>query len=82
MLLTSTFKITDFHISYGCAALTAAYVSKIYVEHDSVKLHIWVRHLKCSFFCYLFLGNTRLHYTYNWFTLSKAYVCNVYLQSH
>ena len=45
MLLTPTFNITGIHITYGSAALSAAYVGYLYLENHWVALQLWVRQL-------------------------------------
>ena len=46
MFVSSTYRITGFHYTYGSAILSAAYVSYLYVENDRVTLQLLVCHLK------------------------------------
>ena len=46
MFVSSTYRITGLHYTYGSATLSAAYVGYLYVENHRVTLQLLVRHLK------------------------------------
>ena len=46
MLVGSTYRITGLQYTYGCATLSAAYVSYLYLENHWVTLQSWVDYLK------------------------------------
>ena len=48
MLVTSSQRITGLRFSYGCAALSRAYVGQLYLRIHWVSLHLRISSLKCS----------------------------------
>ena len=42
----SSYRITRLQYSYGCAALSEAYVVYLYLENHWVTLQLWVRHVR------------------------------------
>ena len=62
IFLSSTYRITTLHYTYGCATLSAAYLSKFYIENDCVTLHLWVAIFMCRL-CLLVLPGESLCYT-------------------
>ena len=46
MFVSSKYRITELHYTYGCATLIAVYVGYLYLENPSFTLQLWVRHLK------------------------------------
>jgi len=47
-LVTSTYRITGLHYTYGCPTLSAAYVGWLYLQNQWFTLDLWVSSLKCS----------------------------------
>ena len=48
MLVGFKFRIKGLRLTYGRAALRAAYVSKAYLQNHLVRIHLCVHHLKWS----------------------------------
>ena len=59
MFVSSTYRITGLHYTYGSATLSAAYVGYLYFLNHWVTLHIWVSNLKGSL-CWLALPTESL----------------------
>ena len=107
LLVTSIFRITGLHHTYGCLTFRAAYVGQLNLKNHWGTLHLWVSNVKFSLLllappiesqgCTTLMGAppyvrlklvtssqriTRLQYSYGFATLSRAYVCYLYLQNH
>ena len=52
MLVTSTYRITRSHCTYGCPTLSALYVGWLYLQNQWVTLYLWVSSFKCML-CFL-----------------------------
>ena len=50
MFVSSTYRITGLHHTYGCTILSATYLCKLYLENHWVTLHLLVSSLKCSYY--------------------------------
>ena len=62
MFVSSTYRITGLHYTYGSATLSAAYVGYLHLLNHWVTQHIWVSNLKGSL-CWLALPTESLGYT-------------------
>ena len=62
MFVSSTYRITGLHYTYGSATLSAAYVGYLHLLNHWVTQHIWVSNLKGSL-CWLALPTELLGYT-------------------
>ena len=62
MLVTSFFKITGFHLFFGCTALCTAYVGYPYLDNYWITLNLWVSNLNLSL-CSLVLPTETVGYT-------------------
>ena len=61
MFVSSTYRITELHYTYGNASLSADYVGYLYFENYWLTPHIWVSNLKGSL-CWLALPTELLGY--------------------
>ena len=48
MFVSSPYRITGLHYTYGYATFSGAYFCKLYIQTHLMTLHLWVCHLKCS----------------------------------
>ena len=48
MFISSTYRITGLHYNNGFPTLSAAHVSKLYLQNYRAKLHLWVSNRKCE----------------------------------
>ena len=62
MFVSSSCRITEFHYTYGCATLSAAFICMFLLQNHRVTLHLWVSNLKCSL-CLFALATESLGYT-------------------
>ena len=62
MFVTSTYRITELHYTYGNATFSEDYVGHLYFENYWLTPHIWVSNLKGSL-CWLALLKELLGYT-------------------
>ena len=76
MFVSSTYRITGLHYTYGSATLSAAYVGYLYVENHRVTLQLVVRHLKQNL-CWLplTLRFSGFYLTWRCPALSAAFYC-------
>ena len=61
MFVSSTYRITELHYTYGNATLSADYVGYLYFDNYWLTPHIWVSNLKGSL-CWLALPTELLGY--------------------
>ena len=48
LLVSSTFRNTRLHYTFGCPTLSGAYVCKVLLQNLWFRVHLWARHFKCS----------------------------------
>ena len=48
LLVSSTFRNTGLRYTSGCPSLSGGYVCKVFLQNHCVRVHLLVRHLKCS----------------------------------
>ena len=62
MLVSSTYRITELHYTYGNATLSADYVGYLYFENYWLTPHKWLSNLKANL-CWFALTTELLGYT-------------------